>query len=118
MYAPAIETLKAGFAAMGATVRIGVLPPDERSLGGAGDGGGKNVKIVPVNLSSIGPGMAWLRAGDAFVWVGPKQHGAAPWARLRAGIRTIYYQTEAPRPGCWVPPNRHPTPVGKRLSAH
>ena len=36
MYAPAIETLKAGFAAMGATVRIGVLPPDERSLGGAG----------------------------------------------------------------------------------
>ena len=33
MYAPAIETLKAGFAAMGATNRIGALPPDERSLG-------------------------------------------------------------------------------------
>ena len=72
---------------------------------------------MPVNLSSLGPGMAWLRAGDAFVWVGPKQHGAAPWARLRkAGVRTIYYQTEAlDEPGCWVPPNRHPTPVGKRL---
>ena len=57
-----------------------------------------------MNLSSLGPGMAWLRAGDAFVWVGPKQHGAAPWARLRkSGVRTIYYQTEAlDEPGCWV----------------
>ncbi|KAL1523398.1 hypothetical protein AB1Y20_018340 [Prymnesium parvum] len=61
------------------------------------------------NASALLPAALALRRGDLFVWVGPKQHAAPPWALLRArGVVRLYYNTEPLPYGCLVPPLRRP----------
>ena len=50
---------------------------------------------------------AGLRAGDIFVWVGPEGSDLPRWQLMRqAGVRTIYFQTEPVRHGCYFERSR------------
>lgn len=90
MYSLIVGTLRDGFEASGAHVSVNQIP-HAHSLAHNGFGGSLSV----------------LRRGDAFVWVGPKQHATPPWALLgQRGVRRLYYQTEPLSGGCFLPPYR------------
>ena len=101
MYAPIIGTLVAGFRSLGVTdVRVAIAPP------------------TPSGAIVLSAESRSLRAGDTFLWVGPKAHYLPPWAELRAaGVRRVYYQTE-PLPAsstCLLPPARRALPLSAPL---
>ena len=85
MYSGIVGTLSAGFGSLGLTVTRGVLPAHE---------------FIPGSTTRAGT-VALTRAtdalveGDAFMWVGVKQHALPPWKDLGSrGVHRLYYQTE------------------------
>jgi len=96
MYDPIVETLRCGLRP----------PPANRSV--------RDRRRVSVGRGVLGASEALerLQHGDLFVHIGPHGAAEAPWLPLRrAGVRTVYYQTEplAER-SCWSGMMGAPTP--------
>ena len=92
LYAPIIETLRAGF--LHATPHVAV-----RSNGGAS------------GSAPLARAQQQLKRGDVYVHVGPWGHETVPWHDLkRRGVVAVYYQTE-PVDNCYgALPNAYPEP--------
>lgn len=90
MYRPLTETLAAGFADAPPAV-VAALGGPPRVLRGQG------VRALMARRWKGDPrgAAAQLGAGDVFVWLGPTGSEVPAWAAMRrAGVRTVYYQTE------------------------
>ena len=101
MYKPLMDTLVRGFTHLPVHVSL-ALAARSKSLHVV-HGYGNRYWRRPYALTPA----AELRAGDMLIWVGPEGSDLPRWRLMRqAGVRTIYFQTEPVRHGCYFERSR------------